>query len=587
MAEQKKPNWADESDEEWSDNEVQPVVESKPQTVIPDPRKDILINQLKKSSFPLVLSLGNLSFQAREPALLKEFGLSNESSIEIIKENNKNSGFANVNLANLEDALLVAEKNFSEVLGRRLFVKFPNESSYNNDRGKRGARRNTRRGGRQTYYEERGQYERKFEKTEEKPYEKHYESRNKPSDSKPVRITIAPGNTVSSNDSKPQTNKPKSNPFGDAKPIDTLNKDLEFEKVLEEKKKQEEVPDEKKFEDKVYKIKQIRSENKEGLDSEKNKETVIEKDLETENKHDSYYESHNENRGRGRRAERYRKKYSDDRHYDNFNENDRNYHETGRYNEGRRRFNHGRFNYSGDKYNHESEKQIDYKNNEKTADKTIEKPDEITTKLSPSIENHPKTENPSENQSNPVQNYENPTKPENLKPETSEKLENPEKPENLEKTETKPFETQGRANYSKPYRKNHQEKPYENRQRGYNKKNYDDERNERGYNKSYYNEERTDRTYNKRNSEPKIYENKKLEEEKANEEKKETRYVKKNDPKEAPKDTFKEIPKTKAWVDPELAAQIIKKPKEPSVVKQEEKVTKLGNPYVKKKYQES
>lgn len=239
MEGQKKPNWADESDEESSGHEDHPVHESKSSNQVPDQRKEQLLSKIKNSNFPLTLELSNLSYKVKESVLAKYLGIP-ENSITFVIEEEKFAGNASVKLENVEEALMVAEKAYTEVFGRIFFVNFPRNRGYQGRefRGeRRGDRRGGRRGGRQGHYEEKAHFERKFE------------PRSKDPEGKTGKIVIAREKKDPAT-MEEQRSKPKVNPFGDAKPIDTLNRDLEFEKTLHEAKKNlpEDQPESKEVE---------------------------------------------------------------------------------------------------------------------------------------------------------------------------------------------------------------------------------------------------------------------------------------------------------------------------------------------------
>lgn len=84
--EQKKANWADESDEEWSEHEDKGFTQPKSQTLLPNQKKDMIVEKIKKSSFPLVLYLGNLPYSIKEQVLLSELKISDKSELTYIKE---------------------------------------------------------------------------------------------------------------------------------------------------------------------------------------------------------------------------------------------------------------------------------------------------------------------------------------------------------------------------------------------------------------------------------------------------------------------------------------------------------------------
>ena len=341
MEGQKKPNWADESDEELSEHEDRTAAQPKSHNPAPDQKKDILLSRIKESSFPLTLELGNLSFKVSIPVLSKELGIP-ESSITYIYEDERFTGNASVRLENAEEALLVGERAYTELFGRIAFVNFPRGyGPRTGNRGRegrgdrRGERSGQRRGGRQGGYRDRPQFERNFE------------PRANNAEKNAGRIIIArEKNPEDTTDARPQQARPKSNPFGQAKPIDTLNKDLEFEKSMEEARKasheegheekkqhrpKEEHLDEKK-DQRSREVQGDRHVEAEGVQTE-SKEPVASE----EHRQESSYERRGNYRGQGRgrgRTDRYRKRYDQEERQDVGE-----YEESGEHHEGKKRYN--------------------------------------------------------------------------------------------------------------------------------------------------------------------------------------------------------------------------------------------------------
>ena len=362
MEGQKKPNWADESDEELSEHEGHTAPPTKSQNPAPDQKKEILLNRIKESSFPLTLELSNLSFKISIPGLSKELGIP-ESSITYIYEDERFTGNASVKLETAEEALLVGERAYTELFGRIAFVNFPRGyGSRGAGRGRegrgerRGDRYGQRRGGRQGNYRDRPQFERNFE------------PRTNNAEKNSGRIIIArEKNPEDASEARSQPSKPKSNPFGQAKPIDTLKHDIEFEKSMEEAKKasHEEVHDEKKQyrpkedhldEKKDHRSKEVHSEKHvegEGaaeasrLESE-NKEPVSGEEPRQESGYERRGNYRGQARGRGR-TDRYRKRYD---HEERQNVEGGNYEESGQNYEGKKRYNQERQQQGSDKYAH-------------------------------------------------------------------------------------------------------------------------------------------------------------------------------------------------------------------------------------------
>ena len=229
--EQKKANWADESDEEWSEHEDKGFTQPKSQTLLPNQKKDMIVEKIKKSSFPLVLYLGNLPYSIKEQVLLSELKISDKSELTYIKEEGRFSGNAKINVDNIEDAMLIAEKAYTDLLGRIIFVSFflkdKNYQGEKKDFDRRGGRGRGGRGN-QKNNNRRGGYNQDDRQSSEK---NTFRSKT---DFKSSKIVIASSENSAQQVHSPS--KPKANPFGDAKPVNTSIKDLEFEKKLDENK---------------------------------------------------------------------------------------------------------------------------------------------------------------------------------------------------------------------------------------------------------------------------------------------------------------------------------------------------------------
>lgn len=306
MEGQKKANWADDSEEEPSEQEEKVVHQPKPLVSTQDWKKEILLDRINKSSFPLTLYLNNLSYTVDAENLANEIGLSSQSKIDLVMNGDRCTGFAAAKVFDMEDALKLAEKNGQNICGRMLFVETGQKGGGSG--GRRGDRRGGRRGGRRQDYEDRGgrrqDYEDRggYERKNERKYEKRVEAKPKISEFRSGKITIAQGEENSPT-KEPVPSKPKSNPFGNAKPVDTLNKDLEFEKKLEDEKKNQDT------EEKPQKPKEDDIENTENLAGKEAELPVQEEG----NSSSTRYNRGNGRRG-GRRGDRYRKAYNPDQH---------------------------------------------------------------------------------------------------------------------------------------------------------------------------------------------------------------------------------------------------------------------------------
>ena len=623
----KKTNWADESDEEWSDHEEVSVPQPKTQTIMPDERKNLLIARINKSSFPLSLQLSNLPFRVREEVIISQLHLPATAQYTFLKgADGRFSGSASVILASLEDALLLAEKFNSDIQGRPLVVRVGNEgysqgdNSYRGDRsfrgerggyrggdrgyhggdrgfrggdrgyrggerghhggygttdsrrGDRGAERNyqgeernyqgdyqggrgkheggrgNRRGGRNGYFEER------------QAGEKRGEYRPRETEAKPTKITIAPTEGTAAAQTQ-EVYKPRSNPFGQAKPVNTLVKDLEFEKKLDETKKVVEEPpkeeskykikesheqhknvDEVQEEKKEVKAQEVK-ENKEVKDSTRPAEVEV-----VELKEEASHERPRENyRGRGgRRGERYRKKYPNEGERV---EEQRNTEEERSTYDNRRRGNqrkpyHEQGRRGGDYHNRSTQEIHHSEHTEKPSNE--EKIARDSGNVSEEVVSLPRKQSENANFSIEVENKQHGDS------------------ENYKRNYI--GERRGHGN-----RGRHEEGGYDS-----NKRRNDDP------NRTSENKPRGNYENRKQNTEKNThYEVKKITEEKpiVAEERDEVAYKSKYENK------AKEANKVKAWGNPDETAEIIKKPKD-NKIDEEEKTTKLGSQYVKRKVQE-
>lgn len=353
MEGQKKANWADESEEEWSDQE-RPAPEQKSQVTAHSSRREALINQVKTHSLPFTLYLSNLSYRISDRELARELQVSESAEIKLEFSEGKPTGQATIKVTSLEDAMKVAEKNDTEVCGRSFIADINGFYSYSrgSGRGRGSGRRGTRRGGgtggRRNYdeyktydkpYENRGQnkyqdrperydkgaergYGRQYGQDEEKQAEKTYTKRfeNKGKVENKGKITIAPSDDTPKTAPAPQpvANKPKSNPFGQAKPVDTLNRDLEFEKKLETEKNDDDPVHEKKYKIKEnsHEVKETQPKPEEPVEKSEITEKVNELS-EKPQEHEEHDESYPRQQGQ-RRARRgnYRKKVEDRQDYE-------------------------------------------------------------------------------------------------------------------------------------------------------------------------------------------------------------------------------------------------------------------------------
>ncbi|CAG9313224.1 unnamed protein product [Blepharisma stoltei] len=260
----KRSNWADDSEEEWSEEESAPKTEAAPQqqkplTEAPPQPVKSLSSQIESSKPPYCFKFCNISFDCKsENDLWSFFGITEEEKDEVYlvmarDEKNRFRGNARAKTSNKEIALKIAEKDRKTLRGRDISIYLREENGEGGQgrgRGRRGDRRGSRRGtGRGRYPQsQRNRYDNEaYEpKIEEKPKE-----RPKIINSSKIVIAASGDQPQKVEEEKlppPPPPKPKSNPFGNAKPIDTLAKELEFEKKrqleAEEKKKEVELEQE-------------------------------------------------------------------------------------------------------------------------------------------------------------------------------------------------------------------------------------------------------------------------------------------------------------------------------------------------------
>ena len=110
-----------------------------------------------------------------------------------------------------------------------------------------------------------------YEKND-KPYERKFENKAK-GEKHPTKITIAPSEETVKSQAAPSVQKPKSNPFGEAKPVDTLNKELEFQKRFDTEKKPAAEEDQQAPHEKRYVKKEHRENEYRDLEKSEVKET--------------------------------------------------------------------------------------------------------------------------------------------------------------------------------------------------------------------------------------------------------------------------------------------------------------------------
>lgn len=503
MEGQKKASWAEESDDDWSDQE-HPAPEQKSQVTAHSSRREALIDQVKSQSLPFTLYLSNLAYRLSEHDLLKELQVSESADLKLESDNGKPTGHGTIRVTNLDDALKVAEKFDADIGGRPFIVDLSNSGYYNRSsgRGRGSGRRGNRRGGGRRNYDDYKGYEKSYEnrgygkyqerherggernyhknpsREEEKQQERNYTKRfeNKGKVENKGKITIAPSDDTSKvvSAALPPLPKPKSNPFGDAKPVDTLNRDIEFEKKLETEKKTDDEP----VHEKKYKIKDTKEfrENVEGRDNKEAKENEVQAEVK----------------------------------------------ET-------------------------------LPKAEEPADK-VEKPNETSEKVNESEEQESFSRHSGQRRGRRG-NYRKKTfnRPEHERRKDDEG-------EHLE-GESRNHDTWGAENTEDKHEDHH--RGYD--RSGYNKRPYDDRRQNDSRRGQYdkRNEKRGNRNF----------------EERKNEEK-ESGYVRHYE------NNKKEGAKVNAWGNPDISAEILKKPKEAKSIQEEEKQTKKGTTYIKKSYKD-
>ena len=202
--ERKRSKWADESEDEWTSEEEQsPKSPPREPLASAEPSQAIIKLQslVESASPPYKFTLLNLPFKSTEKEILEFLSLTaqEQQSVKITiskNEEGKALGFASLSVDGTDTAYKVIERHDSSLGGRSIRIAFGEEKP----RPKRGRiPRGTPRRGRNT----RGNLQ-------------------------PRKIVITRSD-----------NKPKEDPFGGAKPIDSRSKELEFEKKQAEKKESE------------------------------------------------------------------------------------------------------------------------------------------------------------------------------------------------------------------------------------------------------------------------------------------------------------------------------------------------------------
>ena len=305
MEGQKKSNWAEESEDDWSDQE-HPAAEPNSQPIAQNFRRENLISAIKNQSLPCTLYLANLSYRITEKDLRSELQLSDSAEIYLEQGERGPNGMGTIKVSTAADALKVAERHDTEVCGRSFNASL-SKQGYPRGGATRGGGRGGRtarggRGGRRGYDDHKGydrggydrsgyekkeytKYNRGFDRDDAHGHDRDKEERNKPErNDKPyerkfenkargekqaTKITIAPSEETVKTQPAPQVSKPKSNPFGNAKPVDTLNKELEFLKKFDSEKKPANEEDHSQHNEKRYIKKEHKERENEFRDVEK------------------------------------------------------------------------------------------------------------------------------------------------------------------------------------------------------------------------------------------------------------------------------------------------------------------------------
>jgi len=266
----RRSKWADISEDEWSSEEETPQETPTPTTPgLPsfDPSEQVtqLQTEIQSSSPPYRFFVKNLPFSlSSENELLEFFAVSEEdkTNIKVMfpRENSSHRNPSNATLLvyHFDLAMKISERNEAELRGRPVQITL---KSREDSRGLRGRGRGNRaprtpRGPRGM----RGRRRPEPPRTAQHTYRKsnNFEQARKSSEK-----TITPGipaQSISIPSAQPKPaelkpvkpkkveTKPKPDPFGGAKPVDTLSKDLEFETKLKKEHEETKKPETQKSE---------------------------------------------------------------------------------------------------------------------------------------------------------------------------------------------------------------------------------------------------------------------------------------------------------------------------------------------------
>ena len=191
MANPRRSNWADVSDDESWDEEIkeEPIIE-------PKKPKNELQHKLESLSPPFTFSVGNLKFSIEDAEVIRSFlNLPPECDVQIIYHEERTSGYATLTVPTIELANSVTEYNGKVLESRPIKISLDKIPEFRPSRFPNRSR---------------GRFARNF-----------YNERGK----RPARTDPRP--------------KPKTNPFANATPVDTSKNNIEFEMKLQAQKSEE------------------------------------------------------------------------------------------------------------------------------------------------------------------------------------------------------------------------------------------------------------------------------------------------------------------------------------------------------------
>ena len=177
MEGQKKSNWAEESEDDWSDQEYQ-TPERNSQPIAQNFRRENLISSIKNQCLPCTVYLANLSYRITKKDLRSELQLSDSAEIYLEQGERGLNGMGAIKVSTAADALKVAERHDTEVSGRSFYASlskqgYPKGASGG---GRRGRTARGGRGGKRGYDDQKGYDRSDNEKKEYTKYNRGFES---------------------------------------------------------------------------------------------------------------------------------------------------------------------------------------------------------------------------------------------------------------------------------------------------------------------------------------------------------------------------------------------------------------------------